>query len=71
MLIYFAIILDIDIYISKGWLITIINHNWQATNYQKEKYISSTKKYIIQKLDELQRVLECPNEFIYNFIKDI
>ena len=49
----------------------MINQNWQATNYQKERYISSTKKYIKEKLDELHRELECPNEFIYDFIKDI
>ncbi len=49
----------------------MINHNWQATNYQKERHISSTKKYIKQKLDELKRELECPNEFIFDFIKDI
>ena len=44
---------------------------WQATNYQKERPISNTKKYIKQKLDELQKELECPNEFIFDFIKDI
>ena len=31
------------------------NQNWQATNYQKDRLISDTKKYIKQKLDELQR----------------
>ena len=44
---------------------------WQATNYQKERPISNTKKYIKQKLDELQKEIECPNEFIYDFIEDI
>tara|TARA_B100001769_G_scaffold235759_1_gene200283 strand:+ start:113 stop:319 length:207 start_codon:yes stop_codon:yes gene_type:complete len=47
------------------------NQNWQATNYQKDSLITNTKKYIKQKLDELQIELECPNEFIYDFIKDI
>ena len=47
------------------------NQNWQATNYQKDSLITNTKKYIKQKLDELQKELECPNEFIYDFIKDI
>ena len=47
------------------------NINWQPTNFQKERSISNTKKYIKQKLDELQRELECPNEYIYYFIKDI
>ena len=47
------------------------NKNWQPTNYQKERLITNTKKYIKQKLDQLQRELQCPNEFIYDFIKDI
>tara|TARA_Y200000002_G_scaffold217235_1_gene179241 strand:+ start:594 stop:800 length:207 start_codon:yes stop_codon:yes gene_type:complete len=47
------------------------NQNWQATNYQKDRHISSTKRYIKQKLDDLQIELECPNEFIYDFLKDI
>ena len=47
------------------------NQNWQATNYQKERLIANTKKYIKQKLDELQIELKCPNEFIYDFTKDI
>ena len=47
------------------------NQNWQATNYQKDRLIANTKKYIKQKLDELQRELKCPNEFIYDFVKDI
>ena len=29
------------------------------------------KKYIHQKLNDLHKELECPNEFIYDFIKDI
>ena len=45
--------------------------NWQPTNYQKDRLISYTKKYIRQKLEELQKELKCPNEFIYDFIKDI
>ncbi len=49
----------------------MINQNWKATNYQKERHISNTKKYIKQKLNELQIELKCPNEFIYDFIKDI
>ena len=49
----------------------MINQNWKATNYQKDRYISNTKKYIKQKLDELQSELQCPNEFIYDFVKDI
>ena len=44
---------------------------WQPTNYQKERLISSTKNYITQKLEDLQRELECPDEFIFDFIKDI
>ena len=47
------------------------NENWQPTNYQKERLISNTKKYIKQKLDQLQRELKYPNKFIYNFINDI
>ena len=49
----------------------MINQNWKATNYQKDRHISSTKRYIKQKLDDLQIELECPNEFIYDFLKDI
>ena len=45
--------------------------NWQPTNYQKDRLISYTKKYIRQKLEELQKELKCPNEFVYDFIKDI
>ena len=47
------------------------NQSWQATNYPKDRLITNTTKYIKQKSDELQRELECPNEFIYNLIKDI
>ena len=49
----------------------MISQKWQATNYQKERHISNTQKYIKQKLDELQKELECPNEFIFDFIEDI
>ncbi len=45
--------------------------NWQATNYQKERIISDTKKYIKQKIENLHKELECPNEFIFDFIEDI
>jgi len=45
--------------------------NWQTKNYHKDWQISNTKRNITQKLDDLQRELECPNEFIFNFIKDI
>ena len=47
------------------------NKEWQPTNYQKDRLISNTKKYIKQKLDYLQKELECPDEFIFDFIKDI
>ena len=50
---------------------SMIDHNWHATNYQKDRHISNTKKYIKQKLIELQKEIECPNEYIYDFIKDI
>tara|TARA_Y100001968_G_C19366507_1_gene722808 strand:- start:1051 stop:1206 length:156 start_codon:yes stop_codon:yes gene_type:complete len=42
------------------------NYKWGPTNYQKERLIFSTKKYIKQKLDDLQKELGCPNEFIYD-----
>ena len=45
--------------------------NWQPTNFQRDRMISSTKKYITQKIVDLQRELKCPNEFIFNFLKDI
>ncbi|ABM72761.1 Conserved hypothetical protein [Prochlorococcus marinus str. MIT 9515] len=44
---------------------------WIPTNYQKDRLISCTKRYIYQKLNELQKEIECPNEFIFDFIKDI
>ena len=47
------------------------DQKWQPTNYQKDRLISYTKKYIKQKLDDLHKELECPNEFIFDFIKDI
>ena len=47
------------------------NQDWQATSYQKDRHISNKKKYIKQMLDELQKELACPNEFIFDFIKDI
>ena len=47
------------------------NHKWEPSSYQKERLICSTKKYITQKLDDLHKELECPNEFIFNFINDI
>ena len=47
------------------------NQTWQPTNYQKARLISCTKKYIKQKLIDLHTELECPNEFIFDFIKDI
>ena len=45
--------------------------NLQPTNYQKDRLISCTKKYITQKIDFLQSELNCPNEFIFDFLKDI
>ena len=47
------------------------NKEWQPTNYQKERLIYCAKKYIHQKLNDLHKELECPNEFIFDFIKDI
>ena len=47
------------------------NKEWQPTNYQKDRLISNTKKYIKQKLDYLHKDLGCPDEFIFDFIKDI
>ena len=44
---------------------------WQPTNYQNDRLISFTKKYIYLKLKDLQKEIECPNEFIFDFIKDI
>ena len=47
------------------------NKKWQPTNYQKDRLISCTKKYIHQKLNNLHKELECPDEFIFDFLKDI
>ena len=47
------------------------NKEWQPTNYQKDRLIYCAKKYIHQKLNDLQKELECPNEFIFDFIEDI
>ena len=47
------------------------SQNQKPTNYQKDRLISETKKYIEEKLNDLHKELESPNEFIYDFIKDI
>ena len=47
------------------------NQKWEPTNYQKDRLISYTRKYIYQKLNDLHKELECPNEFIFDLIKDI
>ena len=47
------------------------NYKWEPTNYQNERLIYSTKKYIKQKLEDLHKELGCPNEFIYDFVHDI
>ena len=47
------------------------NQKWQPTNYQKDRLVSFTKKYICQKLNDLHKELECPDEYIFAFIKDI
>ena len=47
------------------------NQNWQPSNYHKDRLISDTQKYIKQKLDYLHKELSCPNEFIFDFLKDI
>ena len=47
------------------------SQKWQPTNYQKDRLISFTKKYIKQKLNDLQKEIDCPDEFIFNFTKDI
>ena len=47
------------------------NQEWKPTNYQKDRLIYCTKNYINQKLTDLHKELECPNEFIFDFIKDI
>ena len=38
--------------ISKELKRQMTNPKWQPTNYQKDRLISNTKKYIKQKLDE-------------------
>ena len=48
----------------------IIKQSRKPTNYQKDRPISNTK-YIKQKIDQLQREIVCPIQFIYDFIKDI
>ena len=47
------------------------NQKWQPTNYQRDRLISCNKKYINQKLNYLHKELECPKEFIFDFLKDI
>ena len=47
------------------------NKNWRPTNYQKDRLIYCTKKYITQRICDLQSELECPDEFIFDFLKDI
>ena len=47
------------------------NKKWQPTNYQKDRLIYCAKKYIHQKFNDLYKELKCPNEFIFDFIKDI
>ena len=37
--------------------------NLKPTNYQKDRLISETKKYIEEKLNDLHKEFECPNEF--------
>ena len=57
--------------ISKGQISFMNNQKWQPTNYQRDRLISFTKKYIAQKLNDLHKELECSDKFIFDFIKDI
>ena len=41
----------------------INSQNCKPTNYQKDRLISETKKYIEEKLNDLHKEFECPNEF--------
>ena len=43
------------------------SQKWEPTNYQKDKLIYSTRKYIKQKLDNLYKELGCNNEFIFKY----
>ena len=45
--------------------------NWEPSRYQNDRLISSTQRYIKQKINDLQKELKCPNEFIFDFLKDI
>ena len=57
--------------ISKKYISHKTNQKWQPTNYQRDRLISFTKKYITQKLNDLYSEFDCSNEFIFDFIKDI
>ena len=41
---------------------------WEPSNEQNLGIISSVYESIKQELSELQKVTECPDTFIYNFI---
>ena len=43
-------------------------NDWEPTNEQNIGVISSVYEIIKEELTELQKITECPDTFIYNFI---
>ncbi|WP_269607613.1 hypothetical protein [Prochlorococcus marinus] len=44
---------------------------WKPTQEQQTGVISSVNEFITDELNELQKALDCPDEFIYDFLEEI
>ena len=44
---------------------------WKPTQEQQTGVISSVNEFISDELNELQEELDCPDEFIYDFLEEI
>ena len=44
---------------------------WKPTQEQQAGVISSVNEFISDELNELQEELDCPDEFIYDFLEEI
>ena len=44
---------------------------WKPTQDQQAGVISGVNEFITDELNELQEALDCPDEFIYDFLEEI
>ena len=48
-----------------------MSDKWKPTQDQQAGVISGVNEFITDELNELQEALDCPDEFIYDFLEEI